>query len=60
MNSILSILYTQTRRKIEVEKVLKKNLYVLCYEEGSAISRPSLQSGPSILYFKTGNKNKTI
>jgi hypothetical protein len=60
MNSILSILYTQTRRKIEVEKVLKKNLYVLCYEEGSAISRPSLRSGPSILYFKTGNKNKTI
>jgi hypothetical protein len=62
MNSILSILYTQTRRKIEVEKVLKKNLYVLCYEDGSgsAISRPSLRSGPSILYFKTGNKNKTI
>jgi hypothetical protein len=33
---------------------------VLCYEEGSAISRPSLGSGPSILYFKTGNINKTI
>jgi hypothetical protein len=39
MNSILFILYTQTRRKIELEKVLKKNLYVLCYEEGSVISR---------------------
>jgi hypothetical protein len=33
---------------------------VLCYEEGSTISRPSLGSGPSILYFKTGNIKKTI